>query len=127
MSVQEFHAQLEFRGEDGPVLKLYSFDRLAVLFSNPWPSVSQIKFARAREIGFMSFDNELELRKMKKHFPAAKLMLTVAPGQTMIDESQAGSQRCVVCSCHGFYVRFLKCRNTGKDGVSGVQSAVVGV
>lgn len=50
-----------------------------ILFSNPWPSISELKLARERDLGFFAFDNQLELQKIAVHCPDAQLFVIVTP------------------------------------------------
>lgn len=43
-----------------------------VIYANPCKQISHITYAAKRGVKLMTFDNELELHKVKKHFPTAK-------------------------------------------------------
>ena len=43
-----------------------------IIYANPCKQISHIKYAARKGVDMMTFDNELELFKIKSHFPAAK-------------------------------------------------------
>lgn len=43
-----------------------------IIYANPCKQVSHIKYASRKGISMMTFDNEMELFKVKAHFPNAK-------------------------------------------------------
>ena len=43
-----------------------------IIYANPCKEVSHIRFAAANSVSLMTFDNELELRKVKCLHPRAK-------------------------------------------------------
>lgn len=43
-----------------------------IVYANPCKQISHIKYAARKGVGLMTFDNELELYKVKTHFPSAK-------------------------------------------------------
>lgn len=43
-----------------------------IIYANPCKQVSHIKYAARKGVSMMTFDNELELVKVKKHVPSAK-------------------------------------------------------
>ena len=43
-----------------------------IIYANPCKQVSHIKYAARKGVALMTFDNELELYKIKTHFPTAK-------------------------------------------------------
>ena len=43
-----------------------------IIYANPCKQISHLKYAAERGVELMTFDNELELLKVKEHFPAAK-------------------------------------------------------
>lgn len=68
-----------------------------VLLSNPWPSISSLRLARERNIGFLSFDNKLELEKISVHCPNAQLFVMVSPQTTHSRHSTASYVWFEVC------------------------------
>ncbi len=43
-----------------------------IIYANPCKQISHLKYAAEKGVELMTFDNELELHKVKKHFPTAK-------------------------------------------------------
>lgn len=43
-----------------------------IIYANPCKQISHLKYAAMRGVELMTFDNELELHKVKKHFSSAK-------------------------------------------------------
>ena len=43
-----------------------------IIYANPCKQVSHLKYAARKGVTTMTFDNELELLKVKSHFPSAK-------------------------------------------------------
>jgi len=48
-----------------------------IVFANPCKQASFIRFAAAKHVKRMTFDNEMELRKVKQFFPDAELILRI--------------------------------------------------
>lgn len=48
-----------------------------IIFANPCKQTSFIKFAASNNVKMMTFDNEMELRKIKQFFPDAELLLRI--------------------------------------------------
>lgn len=48
-----------------------------IIYANPCKTNSFIKYSRSVKVDLMTFDNELELRKMAQLFPEAKLVLRI--------------------------------------------------
>lgn len=48
-----------------------------IIYANPCKQVSHLKYAARKGVTTMTFDNELELLKVKSHFPSAKLVLRI--------------------------------------------------
>jgi len=48
-----------------------------IIFANPCKQASMIRYANARGVQYMTFDNELELYKIKEHHPDAKCVLRI--------------------------------------------------
>ncbi len=44
-----------------------------IIYANPCKQISHLKYAAKKGIELMTFDDELELHKVKKYFPSAKL------------------------------------------------------
>jgi len=59
------------------VLK-YSINKEDIVFANPCKPNSHIKFAAANQVKMMTFDNEHELKKIKKLHPDAQVILRIA-------------------------------------------------
>jgi len=49
-----------------------------IIYAHPCKPVSFLKYAQERNVSLMTFDNEDELRNIKRYFPNAKLVLRVA-------------------------------------------------
>jgi ornithine decarboxylase len=58
------------------VLKL-GVDPSRIIYANPAKPVSHLKFAREVGVNMMTFDNEIELQKIKEHHPGAQLVLRI--------------------------------------------------
>jgi len=50
-----------------------------IIMANPCKPISHLKFARSEGVKMMTFDNAEELRKIKKTFPEAELVLRILP------------------------------------------------
>lgn len=48
-----------------------------IIFAHPAKSVAHIKYAREVGVDLMTFDNEIELMKIKEHHPAARMILRI--------------------------------------------------
>lgn len=48
-----------------------------IIFANPCKQASFIKYAAANNVKLMTFDNEMELRKIKQFFPTAELVIRI--------------------------------------------------
>lgn len=48
-----------------------------IIYANPCKQASHLRFAAKKGVRLMTFDNELELHKTKKHFPSARLVLRI--------------------------------------------------
>lgn len=59
-------------------------DPSRIIFANPCKMSSQIRYARANDVDFMTFDCEEELYKIKLYHPYAKLVLRLA-----VDDSKS--------------------------------------
>ncbi len=46
-----------------------------IIFANPCKHVSHLAYAAANGVKLMTFDNELELHKIRQHFPTARQVL----------------------------------------------------
>jgi ornithine decarboxylase len=64
------------RGEIEQVMKL-GVAPSRILFANPAKSVAHIRFAREVGVDTMTFDNEIELLKIKEHHPNARMILRI--------------------------------------------------
>lgn len=58
-----------------------------IIFANPCKMASHIKFAKQNKIRRMTFDNELELHKVKRLYPESELVIRIAT-----DDSKAQCQ-----------------------------------
>ena len=50
-----------------------------IIFANPCKMKSHIEFARDQGVAMMTFDDEHEMEKIRKHYPGAKLVLRILP------------------------------------------------
>ena len=64
------------RGEIEQVMKL-GVEPSRIIFANPAKSVPHIRFAREVGVDLMTFDNEIELLKIKEHHPDARMILRI--------------------------------------------------
>jgi len=64
------------RGEIDQVMKM-GVDASRIIFANPAKSVSHIRYAREVGVDLMTFDNEIELLKIKEHHPDARMILRI--------------------------------------------------
>uniref|UniRef100_A0A060TJU0 ornithine decarboxylase n=1 Tax=Blastobotrys adeninivorans TaxID=409370 RepID=A0A060TJU0_BLAAD len=55
-----------------------------IVYANPCKTPSYLRFAKSRDVSLMTFDNADELRKCKKYYPDAQLLLRI-----MTDDSSA--------------------------------------
>ena len=44
-----------------------------IIYANPIKQISHLKYAAKKGVTLMTFDNSLELHKVKEHFPTARL------------------------------------------------------
>eukprot|EP00698_Gefionella_okellyi_P011862 TRINITY_DN3154_c0_g1_i2.p1 TRINITY_DN3154_c0_g1~~TRINITY_DN3154_c0_g1_i2.p1 ORF type:complete len:364 (-),score=49.74 TRINITY_DN3154_c0_g1_i2:149-1240(-) len=63
-----------------------------VIFANPCKLPSHIEFARTARVKLTTFDNEDELRKVKRLFPAAHLVLRIATDDSGAKHSQLSAK-----------------------------------
>ena len=45
-----------------------------IIYANPCKQTSHLKYAAKKDVRLMTFDNELELYKVKAHFPTARYL-----------------------------------------------------
>ena len=64
------------KGEIDQVMKL-GVPASKIIFANPAKSVSHIRYARDVGVDLMTFDNEIELLKIKEHFPDARMVMRI--------------------------------------------------
>jgi len=64
------------RGEIENMLRL-GVDPSQIIFAHPAKSISHIRYAREVGVDLMTFDNEIELLKIKEHFPSARMVLRI--------------------------------------------------
>lgn len=64
------------RGEIENMLRL-GVDPSNIIFAHPAKSVSHIRYARDNGVDLMTFDNEIELMKVKEHHPNARMILRI--------------------------------------------------
>ena len=43
-----------------------------IIYANPCKQISHLKFAAKKGVDLMTFDDELELHKIKQYFPSAR-------------------------------------------------------
>lgn len=79
-----------------------------IIFANPAKSIAHIKFAREVGVDLMTFDNEIELLKVREHHPNARMVLRI-----LADDPTAVCQ--VITS---FLVKFLTHQFGIKFGVA---------
>ena len=46
-----------------------------IIYANPCKQSSHLKYAARKGVSLMTFDNEVELHKIQKHFPTARSAL----------------------------------------------------
>ena len=63
-----------------------------IIFANPCKLPSHIAFARTARVKMMTFDNEDELRKIKKIFPGARLVLRIATDDSAATHSRLSTK-----------------------------------
>jgi len=64
------------KGEIDQVMKM-GVDASRIIFANPAKSISHIRYAREVGVDMMTFDNEIELFKIKEHHPDARMVLRI--------------------------------------------------
>jgi ornithine decarboxylase len=64
------------KGEMQAVLEM-GVDPSRIIYANPCKQVSHLRYAAAKNIRMMTFDNADELRKVKLHHPNAQLVLRI--------------------------------------------------
>eukprot|EP00048_Salpingoeca_helianthica_P014307 m.221058 g.221058 ORF g.221058 m.221058 type:complete len:428 (+) comp15706_c0_seq1:60-1343(+) len=64
------------RAEIEMVLKM-GVEPSRIIFAHPAKSISHIKYAREVGVDLMTFDNEIELTKIKEHHPTARMVLRI--------------------------------------------------
>jgi len=64
------------KGEIEQVMKL-GVSASKIIFANPAKSISHIRYAREVGVDLMTFDNEIELLKIREHFPDARMILRI--------------------------------------------------
>lgn len=67
-----------------------------IIYANPCKQVSFIKYALKSHVDLMTFDNELELHKMKDVYPHARLILRILPP----DDTKAQCPLGLKFGCH---------------------------
>ena len=69
--VIEFNIKFDFQSEIQKILDMnVSADR--IIYANPCKQNSHIRHAAKHNVSLMTFDNEVELQKVKSAFPSAK-------------------------------------------------------
>lgn len=53
-----------------------------IIYANPCKQANYVKFAKDVGVDLMTFDNENELRKVKRCYPEARLVLRILPPAT---------------------------------------------
>lgn len=77
------------KGEIQKVLGL-DVDQSRIIYANPCKQASHIKYAAAHDVQMMTFDNETELHKVKKHHPQAKMVVRILPPANTKCQCQLG-------------------------------------
>jgi len=67
-----------------------------IIYANPCKQVSFVKYAAKSEVDLMTFDNEVELHKLKDVFPEARLILRILPP----DDTKAQCPLGLKFGCH---------------------------
>ncbi|XP_070556890.1 ornithine decarboxylase-like [Ptychodera flava] len=73
-----------------------------IVYANPCKPNSHLKFAAERDVSLMTFDNEMELQKVKRLYPDAKLVLRI-----LTDDSTAQCQLGLKYGCHPHHTPHL--------------------
>ncbi|XP_071964347.1 ornithine decarboxylase-like [Antedon mediterranea] len=73
-----------------------------IIFANPCKQKSHLKYACDTNVSMMTFDNEDELHKIKRVYPAAKLVLRI-----LTDDTTAQCQLGLKYGCHPKHARYL--------------------
>ena len=50
----------------------YGVEPSRIIFANPCKQISHVKYAVAQGVDLMTFDNEMELHKVKEQAPSAR-------------------------------------------------------
>ncbi|XP_077990834.1 ornithine decarboxylase-like [Glandiceps talaboti] len=77
-------------------------DPSRIVYANPCKPNSHLKFAAKKNARLMTFDNEMELHKVKAVFPGAKLLLRI-----LTDDSTAQCQLGLKYGCHPHHAPHL--------------------
>jgi len=73
-----------------------------IVYANPCKPNSHLKFAAEKDVSLMTFDNEMELHKVKRVYPDAKLLLRI-----LTDDSSAQCQLGLKYGCHPHHTPHL--------------------
>jgi ornithine decarboxylase len=79
------------KGEISQVMKL-GVNASRIIYANPCKQKSFIKYAAKHQVDMMTFDNEVELVKVKELFPHAKLVLRILPIAQVKVQCQLGNK-----------------------------------
>lgn len=78
------------KGEIQKVLDLDVAPRSRIIYANPCKQASHIKYAAAKGVEYMTFDNETELHKVKQYHPQAKMVVRILPPTNTKCQCQLG-------------------------------------
>ncbi|XP_077991566.1 ornithine decarboxylase-like [Glandiceps talaboti] len=70
-------------------------DPSRIVYANPCKSNSHLKFAAKKNVRLMTFDNEMELHKVKAVFPDAKLLIRI-----LTDDATSHNPLSIKFGCH---------------------------
>jgi len=77
------------KGELQKVLEL-KVPQSRIIYANPCKQSSHIKYAAANSVDYMTFDNEMELHKVKAIHPGAKMVVRILPPANTKCQCQLG-------------------------------------
>jgi len=77
------------KGEIQKVLEL-KVPQSRIIYANPCKQSSHIKYAAANNVEYMTFDNEMELHKIKAIHPGAKMVVRILPPANTKCQCQLG-------------------------------------
>jgi len=86
-----------------------------IIYANPCKQQNMIQYASRVGVELMTFDNEVELQKVKANFPSAKLVLRILAPKTEKVQSQLGNK--FGCLPADVKPLLVKAKNLGLDVV----------